>query len=354
VGALSYSEDGAVLFTIFRDGTVEAWQTETGEHEVFLRLREPWSRPFTTPDGKFLLVEGKGGFSVWDLATRRRLGLLAMPLNSQVQPELVFSPDNSVMISVSGGTARAWDTTTWELITKVSIPMRPEPTSVAMSPDASLVTAEYGRGSRRTWNIGTGQRASAPEGKSGSWAASTDNAPDGDFFATETDFGATGLGGTGSGSTGSGSTGSGSTGSDGTGSDDATCVLFCDDGRLIFTGTAKGTVQVWDAATGAPHSTPALEGPGGPVTAIAACWDGSTIATVSDDDLVRVWDTGAGKVVVTLAALPSDGQAAWYPDGSYHVHDRTKSLWWAIGLCRFERGELDPYGPAPRPRGDAG
>jgi WD40 repeat protein len=277
-----------------------------------------------------------------------------MPLNSQVQPELVFSPDNSVMVSVSGGTARAWNTTNWELITKVSIPMRhkamrrdsaglgdrsvpldkvalrvedaADPAryvllvergfssdKAALSLDGRLIVTWSSKMPPRLW------RLPQPLPKA---AAGRKRRHELEPQAR-------------------------------LGWDGATCVLFSDDGRLIFTGMANGTVQVWDADTGAAHSTPALKGPGSPVTAIATCWDGSAIATVSDDGLVRVWDTGAGKVVVTQAALPSDGQAAWFPDGSYRVHDSTRSLWWAIGLCRFERGELDPYGPAPRLRSGA-
>jgi len=97
-----------------------------------------------------------------------------------------------------------------------------------------------------------------------------------------------------------------------------------------------------------------LTGHDGPVAAIAASADGSTIATASGDNeassgdgTVRVWDAGTGQAVVTLAALPGGGHAAWFPD------DSMGALWWAIKLCRFEPGELDPYLPALRRRGEA-
>jgi hypothetical protein len=39
------------------------------------------------------------------------------------------------------------------------------------------------------------------------------------------------------------------------------------------------------------------------------------------------------------------------PDGSYKLEgDPEDDLWWAIKLCRFASGELDPYVPGLRRR----
>jgi hypothetical protein len=50
-----------------------------------------------------------------------------------------------------------------------------------------------------------------------------------------------------------------------------------------------------------------------------------------------------------LVALPESGWAAFLPDGRYKLHGSPAGrFWWAMKLCRFEPGELDPYVPGIR------
>ena len=45
-----------------------------------------------------------------------------------------------------------------------------------------------------------------------------------------------------------------------------------------------------------------------------------------------------------MLALEAGGYAALLPDGGYKLDgDPGRLLWWAIKLCRFAPGELDPY-----------
>jgi hypothetical protein len=51
----------------------------------------------------------------------------------------------------------------------------------------------------------------------------------------------------------------------------------------------------------------------------------------------------------TLLALNNGGYAVLLPDGSYKLDGNPgRVLWWAIKLCRFAPGELDPYDPTIR------
>jgi hypothetical protein len=57
----------------------------------------------------------------------------------------------------------------------------------------------------------------------------------------------------------------------------------------------------------------------------------------------------AAQSLVTLVPLPDGGYATLLPDGSYKLEgDPGDKLWWAIKLCRFAPGELDPYVPEIR------
>jgi WD40 repeat protein len=479
VRALGYIDGGAVLIAVLGDGTVRAWQVATGDHDVFLRLQEPWSWPLFSPGGEFLSVRSRGGLGIWDLTARRRCALLPVhPGPGGLPPVLVLSPDRSVLVTVSGGTVQAWDTTTWELV--ATLAGRPSAVAVAVSPDASLVAAGYSDGTARIWDTATGRQARVLGGHDG-YVASVAFSPDGAFLATaaadsvrtwdaaswtprvmtsprlvllgvSVAFSPDGTSLAGLRTRGrSAVTWDAATGTrkplvlgddrrvlgyapDGTllataddprhggvlwvedaasparrvllaqndrgfskaamspdgrlivtwsakqaprawllpqplprvfpgrrrkldpfarlGTDGVTSVAFSADSRLIFTGMANGTVRTWDAATGAPRPVPALAVHDG-LAAIAASADGSTIATVSRYGTVRVWDANAGKAVAMLAAFAGEGHAAWFPDGSYRADDSTGTLWWAIKLCRFEPGELDPYLPALRRRGEA-
>ena len=81
-----------------------------------------------------------------------------------------------------------------------------------------------------------------------------------------------------------------------------------------------------------------------PVQAVAFAPDGTHLATASDDGTARIWDTTTGRHLATLLATSQGGFAWILADGSYKISgDLSGALWWAIKLCRFEPGELDPY-----------
>jgi WD40 repeat protein len=83
-----------------------------------------------------------------------------------------------------------------------------------------------------------------------------------------------------------------------------------------------------------------------PVSAVAFSPDGTLLATASYDGTARLWRTATGRHVATLLRLTNGGTAVLLPDGSYKLEgDVSGGLSWAVKLCRFEPGELDPYLP---------
>jgi hypothetical protein len=76
--------------------------------------------------------------------------------------------------------------------------------------------------------------------------------------------------------------------------------------------------------------------------------DGTRLASGADTT-VRLWDTATGRHLATLIGVRGGGWAVLLPDGSYKCDgDTAGAFWWAIKLCRFEPGELDPYVPEIR------
>jgi hypothetical protein len=80
--------------------------------------------------------------------------------------------------------------------------------------------------------------------------------------------------------------------------------------------------------------------------------DGRYLASGSDDHTLRLWDLYTGRCLAILGLL-SEGWVAFSPDGRYKIGGvPAGGFWHAIGLCRFEPGELDPYVPGLRLRDD--
>jgi WD40 repeat protein len=124
-------------------------------------------------------------------------------------------------------------------------------------------------------------------------------------------------------------------------------VAFRPVGTLLATASDDGTARLWDPATGQHRTT--LTGHTGRVRAVAFSPDGTLLATTSTDGTTRLWDPATGASRATLLALTAGGYAVLLPDGVHKLAgDPDRSLWWAIKLCCFAPGELDPYDPAIR------
>ncbi|HEY2304898.1 MAG TPA: helix-turn-helix domain-containing protein, partial [Streptosporangiaceae bacterium] len=105
---------------------------------------------------------------------------------------------------------------------------------------------------------------------------------------------------------------------------------FSRDGTTLATGSADGTVRVWDVAT--HRQITALTGPAGPVKAVAFSPHGTTLATGSADGTVRLWDVATHRQItaltgpagpVTSLAASRDGStlATGYADGAVRLWD---------------------------------
>ncbi|HEX6076900.1 MAG TPA: pentapeptide repeat-containing protein, partial [Micromonosporaceae bacterium] len=168
-------------------------------------------------------------------------------------------------------------------------------------------------------------------------------------------------------------------------------VAFSPDGDLVATGSAVGTITVWDVATG--QALREISGHSGQVWAVAWAPDGTLLATASNDRTVRLWNPATGTLereltghtgwvnavawapdgtllatgtahsttviwttdflhdqpVVELLPLADDGWAA-FGDGWHKISGTVNGeFWYAIGLCRFEPGVLTPEQEGSRP-----
>jgi WD40 repeat protein len=112
-------------------------------------------------------------------------------------------------------------------------------------------------------------------------------------------------------------------------------------GGLVATAGDDMVVRLWDPTAG--ERVAELAGHAGRVYTLAFSPDGTRLASGGDDGAVNIWEVGTGasaRLRLTLLGLP-DGWAALTPDGAYKMGGECRgAFWFAIGLSRFEPGEL--------------
>jgi len=271
-----------------------------------------------------------------------------------------LSPDGKRLASAShDGTVRVWDAATrQETLTLKG--HNGSVVSVAFSPDGKrLASASHGGPAERginpiwVWDAATGQEILALKGHNG-WVGSVAFSPDGKRLASAGQM------------DGTVKVWDAATGHETLAIGKYTpghyigvllsSVAFSPDGkRLASAGledTGKGTVQVWDAATG--REILALKGHTSVVVSVAFSPDGKRLASASSDldrsglfrerarpdgkrpafassdQTVKVWDATTGREILTLKRHGLVSRVAYSPDGkrlASATYDGTVKLW---------------------------
>ena len=339
VNGVAFSPDGTLLATVSDDRTVRIWDTATGQTRATLTgHRGAVNAVAFSPDGSLLATASYDHTArIWDTTTLQARAILTGHTNWVM--DVAFSPDGALVATASyDHTARIWDTASGQARATLT-GHENAVNGVAFSPDGALVaTASRDRTLRiwdtaiGIWDATTGQARATLTGHT-NWVTGVAFSPDGTALATASYDHTVRIWDTTTGQARATLTGH---------TNWVTGVAFSPDSTLLATASDDGRAWIWDTASGQARAT--LTGHTDWVTEVAFSPDSSLLATASRDGTVRIWDSATGRYLLTLLTLSDANSAVLLSDGSYKLDgDQRGALWWAIKLCRFEPGELDPY-----------
>jgi WD40 repeat protein len=235
-----------------------------------------------SPDGTRLAVGSGIGIWLYDTTTHQEVDLLTG--HSGVVPYVAFSPDGSILASVSSdSTVRLWDAATGKHMRTLEGHTL-YVTSIAFSPDGSTLASGSRSNPVRLWDAVTGAY------KQSLGLARTNS------------------------------------------------VAFSPDGRTLATGSDYHSVELWNVKTGRRLRT--LQNDDGRDHSIAFSPDGKTLASWNGETSIRLWNANEGAVLRTLHWDPSEiahivyrparSTLAFSPDGAILASgslDATIRLW---------------------------
>ncbi|MFC5666562.1 TIR domain-containing protein [Kitasatospora misakiensis] len=334
IGSLTFSGDGTLLAAGGNDGRVRLWEPSTGRRlrELAGRSSRLVSAVFSPEEAVLATATNDGDLCLWNARTGEYLR--EMDVETEHVWAEAFSADGTLVATANDDdTVRIWYRRTGAHLTTLR-EHRGRVRSIAFSPDGRQLLTGCDDSRVRISDIGAGRVVAELDGHTDRVYA-VSPAADSAWLASA--------------------------------SWDGTAVIWVDRavrhrltghvGRLwtaaahphrplLATAGDDRVVRLWDPLSGAELA--GLRGHTGRILAVTFSPDGSLLASGGEDGTIRLWripEEGRPTALATLLGTP-DGWAALLPSGAYKCEgDVAGEFWHAVGMCRFEPGELDSHLP---------
>ncbi|MFN6442059.1 MAG: WD40 repeat domain-containing protein [Nostoc sp. DedSLP01] len=262
--------------------SVKLWNPNTGR--LLRTLSVPARTVSFSPDGQILASGYKdGSINLWDVQTGKLIRTLK---HSEPVLGVVFSPDGQTLVSNLdlGSIIRLWNWRTGEIIRIKDDPdayqkgfrnFKTQPATFSW--DGQILFTTSGSGSMlESWNVKTGKRTGSFDAKSSINAIVI--SPDGNTLATGIRDNAIKLWNIHDGKLIHTLTGH---------QGEVTTVAFSPDGTLVASGSRDGTVKLWNVGTGQAIGT--FIAYKEQVWSVAFNPDGKTLASAGQDGTIKIW-----------------------------------------------------------------
>ena len=351
----AFSQDGTTLASSGVDNTIRLWDITTRRSLSQPLSGHPgWTTALAFAGGQTLVATTADGLVLWDTATRQPIAG-PLPDNGQVPSTLALSPDGTLLAAGGTDQIRLWDVATRQLRDPPLTTPAGRIAAVAFSPDGTLLAAggcgasaeACNQGWVRLWRVATGQPVGEPLPGTQWPVTSLAFSPDGRKLVAGTCQGPGGV----------------------------NCrggqvvvwevtpppvpeptriatafvvrsLAFSPDRRLLALGTcesltvsgtscAAGGVRLWDAGTFQPADTPFLSQQS-EVTGVAFSPNGQTLAA-ADAGGITLWDAGLRLKIGDL--LPGQANAVPPPLPFPGAETAVKSIAFSPDGTRLATGQ---------------
>lgn len=260
INTVSFSENGRIIATGGRDGTIHLWATKDGVHLIpFSGHKGSINNIVFSPDGITILSEGSDNtVHLWDAMT----GKLLKTINEYTEgiSNVSFTPDGKTIASWSyDETMRLWDASTGHLLKQYKLNgLKGSVNSFQFSPNGNTFTATCTWGMACLWGVATGKLLNT--------------------FSRHRH--------------------------------DIVQMDYSPDGNTIVSRSSDNSARLWNGNTGQLLST--LTGIKGKLYEVDFSSDSAKLVTQSSENAVQVWDANTGQFLNTLTGITGNVDGAYF------------------------------------------